>query len=233
METWPGEFRFAGLTISPSAASRHACSTSASVGPDDRGHRPGPDRHRLLHVAPAAPDDRHGVGKRKGAGGDVRRVLAEAVPGHETGFEAARRQHPVCGHAHGQDRRLGVLGERELVFGAVLQHRPQRGAGTAARRTRKRGFGLGERRLGLGKRRGERLPHPDLLRPLSGKHERDPAAHETPASATPRVTWDTTSLEASRAAIAMALRTALADERPCATMAVPATPSSGAPPYSE
>ena len=39
--------------------------------------------------------------------------------------------------------------------------------------------------------------------------------------------------DAERYAIATALRTALALDRPWPTMAMPATPSSGAPPYSE
>ena len=55
-------------------------------------------------------------------GRHVRRVLAEAVPGHEAGLEPARRQDAVGGHADRQNRRLGVLGERELVLGPVFEH---------------------------------------------------------------------------------------------------------------
>jgi len=116
----------------------------------------------------------------------------------------------------------------------VFKHAPERHAGSPVdSRGGKRGLGLGQRRFRLGKRRRERLSHADLLRALPGKHESNAGAHETPANATPRVICDTTSLDASRAAMAIALRTALAEEWPCATIAVPATPSSGAPPYSE
>ena len=79
---------------------------------------------------------------------------------------------------------------------------------------------------------GERLAHADLLRSLSGKDERD---HwwDTVAAAISRSTRSMKRSDAKRCAIATALRTASALERPWPTMATPATPSSGAPPYSE
>ncbi len=204
------------------------------VRSEDRGHRAGADRHGFLHVAAAPAHERDAIGEREGPGSHVRRVLAEAVPGDEAGLEPARRQDAVGGQADRQNRRLRVLGERELVLGPVFEHGPERHAGTTVdSRGGERGLGLGQRRFRFGKRRRERLSHADLLRALPGKHEGDACAHETPANATPRVTCDTTSLDARRAAMAIALRTALADEWPCATIAVPATPSSGAPPYSE
>ena len=155
-------------------------------------------------------------------------------PATNAGSMPVRREHAAGGDADGENRRLRVLGQRQLILGAVGEH-----ARAATRRQPpvgrggERRVGLGQRGVGLGKGRGERHAHADLLRALPGKHEGDAAAHDTPATATPRVTCATTSLDASRAAMAMALRMALADERPCATMAVPATPSSGAPPYSE
>ena len=76
-------FRFAGLTTSPSAASSHACATASASRPRIAAIAPVADRHRLLHVAAAAPDDAQRVGERERAGRDVRRVLAEAVAGDE------------------------------------------------------------------------------------------------------------------------------------------------------
>ena len=57
----------------PASASRPRIAAIAPVA----------DRHRLLHVAAAAPHDPQRVGERERAGGDVGRVLAEAVAGDE------------------------------------------------------------------------------------------------------------------------------------------------------
>ncbi len=88
--TCPGALRLAGLTTSPSAASRHACSTFVGVEAENRRHRAGADRHGLLHVAAAIADDADGIGEREGAGGDVRGILAEAVTRDHVGLEPAR-----------------------------------------------------------------------------------------------------------------------------------------------
>ena len=63
--TCPGALRLAGLTTSPSAASRHACSTVVGVEPENRRHRAGADRHRLLHVAAAIAHEAHGIGETR------------------------------------------------------------------------------------------------------------------------------------------------------------------------
>ena len=52
------------------------------------------DGHRVLHVAAAPPHDAHGVGERQRAGGDVRRVFAEAVTGDECGRMPRRLEQP-------------------------------------------------------------------------------------------------------------------------------------------
>ena len=86
--TCPPPFMFAGLTTSPLAASAHACATLSASRPEDRRHRAFADRHRLLHVAPAAPHQPQRVGERKRARGDVGRVFAEAVACDERRREA-------------------------------------------------------------------------------------------------------------------------------------------------
>jgi hypothetical protein len=87
------------------------------------------------------------------------------VPRDEGRRESTRREQPGRGGADREDRRLGVLGERELILGAVEND--------AAQRLAERGVGLGERltaeRLGV----GQRAAHADLLRTLAGKEEGD------------------------------------------------------------
>ena len=124
---------------------------------------PCPDRHRLLHVAAAPPHDPDRVAKRERAGGHVRRILAEAVAGDDAGMNAARRQHASRGGADGQDGRLGVFRQRQLVLGPVEAQAGQRPA--------ERGVGLVERRPRFGKRLGQRPSHADFLRSLSGKQK--------------------------------------------------------------
>jgi hypothetical protein len=48
----------------------------------------------------------------------VRRVFAKTVAGGEGGLEAAFGKHAGNGDRDGEDGRLRVLGEFELVFGA-------------------------------------------------------------------------------------------------------------------
>ena len=63
--TCPAPFRFAGLTTSPSAASAQACATFSASRPRIAAIAPVADRHRLLHVAAAAPHDPQRVGERE------------------------------------------------------------------------------------------------------------------------------------------------------------------------
>ena len=147
------------------------------------------------------------------------------MAGDDVGMNAARRQHAGGRDADRQDGRLRVLGQRQLVLGPFEAQR--RTADPA-----KRGIGLVERRPRLGERLGQRPAHADLLRTLSGKEKRDHRPG-TEAAAISCSTRGMKSLVANRYAIAIALRIAFADDRPWPTIARPATPSSGAPPYSE
>ena len=132
------------------------------------------DRHRLLHVASAAAHDRDRVAKRERAGGDVRRVLAKAVSGDEGRARCRARQHAARRDAGGQDRRLRVLGQRQLILGPLEAERAQT-TQMAARRRVKAASASSNVGAGLREALGERLPHADLLRSLSGKDERDHA----------------------------------------------------------
>jgi hypothetical protein len=157
------------------------------------------------------------------------------VTGHERRRHASGFEHAQRGDADRQHGGLGVLGERQLVLGPLeAQARERLKVGPC---TGKSGVGFGKRRARLGKRLGEGPAHADPLRSLPWKHEGNhawgPVSAEPAAAAMSRSTRSRNRLVTKRCAAAMALRTALADERPWPTMARPATPSSGAPPYSE
>ena len=81
--TWPAPFMFAGADDLALGGLGARLRDLVGVEPEDRGHRAFAGRHGLLHVAPAAPHQPQRVAEREGAGGDVRRVLAEAVAGDE------------------------------------------------------------------------------------------------------------------------------------------------------
>ena len=151
------------------------------VQAEDRGHRARADRHRLLHVAAAPPHDPQRVGERERAGGDVGRVLAEAVAGDERRADSpCDVEQPARGDADREDRRLRVLGQRQLILGPFEAQ--------AAERLAERGVGLGERLAADRKRVGERLAHADLLRTLSGKDEGDHWCDTAAAAAISRST---------------------------------------------
>jgi hypothetical protein len=80
--TWPGALKFTACTSPP--ASAHAARTGrrrASGSPPSRLAL----RHRFLHRLRAEAHQRQAVLERERAGGDERRVFAEAVPGDDLG----------------------------------------------------------------------------------------------------------------------------------------------------
>ena len=83
-----------------------------------------------------------------------------------------------------------------------------------------------------GKLLDQAAAHADRLGALPGKDEGDHRG-DTIAPATCCSTRSRTPSATIREAVTTALRIALADERPWQTCTSPATPSSGAPPYSE
>ena len=76
-------------------------------------------RDGLLHVLAAGAHGADGVGEGQGPGGDVGGVFAEGMAGGEGGMDAAFGEDARGGDGDGQDRGLRVLGELELVFGAL------------------------------------------------------------------------------------------------------------------
>src|SRR6185503_9840309 len=89
----------------------------------------------------------------------------EAMAGNERRCDSARREQTLRRNAHRQDRRLRVLGQRELLFGSFEDQTAQP---------------LAERRVGFlervaAHREGvrERFAHADFLRALSWKNEGD------------------------------------------------------------
>jgi len=154
----------------------------------------------------------------------MRRVFAKTVTRDVRRRQAFVRKQAVDRHAHRQDRRLRVFGEREPIHRAVEDQ--------VAQRLAERGVGLGKRARANLELIGERLAHADRLRALSGEHERDHdgrPAIDCISLLRRSIIW----LFAMRDAITTALRTAFTDDRPWPTMQRPATPSSGAPPNSE
>jgi hypothetical protein len=184
----------------------------------DRRHRAAADRDGLLHVPPSIADDAHGIGEGEGAGGNVRGILTEAVARNNRRLDAAARQQALDRNRHRQDRRLGILGERQGVIGAVEDR--------AAERHAERLVGFREGLATDRERGGERLAHADALRALPWEYEcKHHASSALRRSRNPAA--------ANRCVIAIALRIALGPDRPWPTTHSRATPTSGAPPDSE
>src|SRR5439155_23230887 len=101
------------------------------------------------------------------AGRHVGRVLAEAMAGDKRRREAALLEQAPGGGTDGQNRRLRVLGQRQLILRAFEDDPAER---FPERRVR-----LFERPAANRKRIGQRLAHADFLRTLSWKKKRDHA----------------------------------------------------------
>jgi hypothetical protein len=133
--------------------------------PHDRGHPPLPLRHRLLHGAAAQVDQLDGVGEAQRAGRDQRAPLAERVPGRDVeGQPALRLERAQDRDRIGEDGRLGVAGEGELLLRALPT---ELGDGEA-----ERVVGLLEHPACDRELEREVAAHPDPLRTLSGKENR-------------------------------------------------------------
>ena len=76
-----GSLKLTASTTSPlaAAASAQPSTTACGVEAEDRRHRAGADRHRLLHRLGAKAHQRQRIGQAQRAGGDQRGVLAERV----------------------------------------------------------------------------------------------------------------------------------------------------------
>ena len=194
------------------------------IQPENRRHRTSTHRHGFLHVTTAAPYNREGIGEGQGAGRDVGAVLAETVTSHDIRPPSSGSKQPAGGDADRKNGGLGVLRQSEPI-GRALE--AERADGLA-----KGAIGLGKclcaHREGL----GQRAAHAHLLRTLS-REQKGYQLCDTVTAAISCSSCRSSGWVANREAIATAFRTALADDRPWPTIARPATPSSGTPPYSE
>ena len=73
----------------------------------------------MLHILSAGTNGADCVGEGEGIGDDVSGVFAEGVTGGKGGLNPSFGEDSCGGDGDGQDRGLGVLGELELIFGAV------------------------------------------------------------------------------------------------------------------
>jgi hypothetical protein len=131
-------------------------------------HRAGADRHGLLHRAAADAQKLRRVRHGEGSSRRQRRILAERMARDELGVALEINpglglEHPHHRDRHRHQRRLRVLGQRQLV-GRPLPH--GRGELFAERR-----IDLVEHRARGRKRLRQRLAHPHRLAALPRKHE--------------------------------------------------------------
>ena len=144
--------------------------------PDDRRHGTHTGRNRLLHEAPALPDEPQGVGECQRSGGHVGGILADRMPRRECGLrEPLRRaglELPQRSDRVGQDRRLRIDRRAELFLRTLETKRRQRESEDRVgfRENAPRGL----RSL------AERLAHPDELRALPGEEKGE--RHTEPAA---------------------------------------------------
>ena len=137
------------------------CGDSFETHPKNCGHCAVANGHGFLHVFAAIAHGADGVGERNCAGGNVRGIFSQAVPGDHCGLNAFFREHTPGRNRRGEDGGLRDLGEAELVFGSL---EAEVGQFVAERR-----IGLLEGLAGDGEFRGEVLSHADGLRSLAGK----------------------------------------------------------------
>jgi hypothetical protein len=104
-----GSLKLAAETTSPVAA-RAAAQPARPRRRRGRGcrHRAGADRHRLLHRLGAKAHQRQRLGERERSAATSARVLAERMPGDDSGAAVLGEPGAIAGDAGGEHRRLGV-----------------------------------------------------------------------------------------------------------------------------
>ena len=142
-------------------------SYAPGVQAEDGRHGAHAHGHGLLHELAAPPHETEGLREIQGIGRDQGGVLAQAVPGHRGRLheQALGGQGAVDGDRRGQERRLGVRGQTELLLGTLPAEAREREAQDLV--------GLLEGAAGLLGRVGPGAAHAGLLRALAGEDERD------------------------------------------------------------
>ena len=128
-----------------------------------------PRRNRLLHGAPASLHGAHRIGKGERAGNDVRRPLAQRMPGGQRRRNAVLGENARCRHAHRHNGRLRVFGQAQIFF-RPFETEPRK-------REAERRIGLGKGLSGNGKSLGELAAHAYGLRTLPRKEKGDLVGH--------------------------------------------------------
>ncbi len=152
----------------------HHCGHAAVIG-----HR------NLVHLAPTRADHVQRVGERERAGGDQRRVFAQAVPDDHIRRDAIAVQQPRQRHV---DRQHGWLGDRgilELFFRRIdaflIVVCGKNIAGQRLAEQRRHGCvgldkGVGDDRIDV----AQLAQHVGILRTLSGEHQGHLAGRTSP-----------------------------------------------------
>jgi hypothetical protein len=121
--------RYPDITLGERAGRLH----SVIVHPEDRRHRARIDLGGVLHRRAALGDETEGILVVEGAGGDERRVLAEAVAGADAGLEADTLGTVENDEAEDERGHLGVVGLLERVLVGFAQQLGDVAAGDLGR----------------------------------------------------------------------------------------------------
>ena len=162
---WPGEFRLAAATVRPVSAA-----ASGRLPPPGRrkrkhgGHCALSSGNGQLHGPPASLHGAHRIGKAERPGGHMGAPLAQRVSGGQRRLHALLGQHAPGGDADGENGRLGVLGELEVLFGPFEDQFGKREAESLV--------GLGKGLCGNGKvSSASSRPMPTDCEPCPGKRK--------------------------------------------------------------
>ena len=164
--TWPGALSLAASQTSPSAAAL-ASSWLGEIGAEQRRHRPFADRHRLLHGAARVLSSRAVSARLRAPAAASAEYSPSEWPATKVTLsmklEALLGEHAHRRERHRHQRRLRILGERQLSLGPL----PHQLGQILAERLVDFGKHRARGRIGL----GELGAHADGLASLTGKNE--------------------------------------------------------------
>ena len=121
---WPGALSLAFAMTPWRCHSSMVTLTSSGFEPRIASIVPDRADGRLLHQGAAPEYQRQAALEVEDAGSNQRRVLAEAVPGHDVRPDAALAERRQAGAVDGEDRRLGVRGPDQLLARPLVDELP-------------------------------------------------------------------------------------------------------------